>query len=270
MCLCVCSALFCIRYQDVSQRVVFTQRSGKPGVEKDEARNRSASRRKSAPEKPLYPMGESLRKLVKHFAENLLVGGGYDILMDSIRPELMHGIGISRLEKEDYTRFFRLSCFCTSYMKLKMEKLGATELHEKYVHFPLSLPLSLSLSRSLSVSDVRRPGRMREKGPNDGKIHDSSEWQLIALCACLFNQRNRYHAPNVSPFREVSATMGWDMFHLLLTVWQQQIEIPVRAEEKDWDLQSSSLALLKEMMYVFSTLPPFPLSLSPLSLPDFR
>jgi hypothetical protein len=40
------------------------------------------------------------------------------------------------------------------------------------------------------------------------------------------------------------------MFHLLLTVWQQQIEIPSRAEEKDWDLQASSLALLKEMMYV--------------------
>ena len=186
------SGTFVKKYNDISQQVVFTQRSVKPGIEKDEQTYKSSGRgRKTAQEKPLFPMNESLRELLRNFVENFLQGG-YDILMDSIRPELMHGIGISRLEKEDYMRFFRLSCFCTSYMKLKMEKIGEAEF------------------------------------------------------------RDKYEVTGRSPFSEISSTMGWDMCHLLLTVWQHQIEIPSRAEEKDWDLQASSLALLKEMMYVLN------------------
>lgn len=184
------SGTFVKKYKDVSQHVVFTQRSSKPSAERDEQTYKPSGKRgKAAQERVLYPMSDDLRDLLVSFADNFLQGG-YDILMDSIRPELMHGIGISRLEKEDYIRFFKLSWFCTSYKKLKMEKIDAKELHEKY------------------------------------------------------------EATGTSPFSDISSTMGWDMFHLLLTVWQHQIEIPTRSDEKDWDLQASSLALLKEMMYV--------------------
>ena len=184
------SGTFVKKYKDVTQKVVFTQRSAKPDVDRDEQTYRSAGKRgKAARERALYPMDDDLRDLLRTFTESFL-SGGYDVLMDSIRPELMHGIGISRLEKEDYIRFFRLSWFCTTYKKLRMERISAQELHDKY------------------------------------------------------------ESAGLSPFSEISSTMGWDMFHLLLTVWQHQIEIPSRAEEKDWDLQASSLALLKEMMYV--------------------
>ncbi len=58
-----------------------------------------------------------------------------------------------------------------------------------YVRFPLSLSLSLSLC---SVNEVRRPGRTREKRPNDGKtqanrrLTDSSlSFSLSLLCVCV-------------------------------------------------------------------------------------
>ena len=162
------SGTFVKKYKDVKQQTIFTPRSNKPGIERDEQMYKSSGRRgRALPERQIYPMTRALRDVLRSFADSLLEGG-YDILMDSIRPELMHGIGISRLEKEDYIRFFRLSCFCTSYKKLVMQKMGERELREKY------------------------------------------------------------QVPGKSPFSEISATMGWDMFHLLLTVWQQQIEIPSR------------------------------------------
>lgn len=40
----------------------------------------------------------------------------------------------------------------------------------------------------------------------------------------------------VSPFSYISSTMGWETFHLVMTLWNQQIDIPARSDEKDWRL----------------------------------
>lgn len=41
----------------------------------------------------------------------------------------------------------------------------------------------------------------------------------------------------VSPFAPISATMGWETFHLVITTWLSQIDLPARSELKNWELQ---------------------------------
>ena len=190
------SGTFVKKYADVSQQYVFTQRSMKPGIDRDDMMGGGGGgrrgRRAFAFDGARIPMPGALQPLLCGFVDGLL-DGGYDVLMDTIRPELMHGIGISRYDKEDYMRFFKLSRFCTSYVKLKVEKEKEKEKERDAM------------------------GEKGNKGP-------------------------------ASPFSSIGATLGWDMFHLLLTVWSQQIELPTRADDKDWALQGASLALLKEML----------------------
>lgn len=73
-----------------------------------------------------------------------------------------------------------------------------------------------------------------------------------------------------SPYAAISATMGWETFHLVQSLWLRMIDLPPKAPEKDWELQvrppasspgkslrmgadffvvqHSSLSLLKEML----------------------
>ena len=40
-----------------------------------------------------------------------------------------------------------------------------------------------------------------------------------------------------SPFACISATMGYDTFHLVQMLWLGVIDLPINSTEKDWDLQ---------------------------------
>ncbi|BDA45591.1 Topoisomerase 1-associated factor 1 at N-terminal half [Coccomyxa sp. Obi] len=57
------------------------------------------------------------------------------------------------------------------------------------------------------------------------------------------------NATDTSPFASISATMGWEMFHLVQSVWHAIIDLPAAAPASKWDLQHASLALLKEMLF---------------------
>ena len=46
-------------------------------------------------------------------------------------------------------------------------------------------------------------------------------------------------SPEVSPFVAIAATMGWETFHLVQVLWLGNIDLPVNAPEKDWQLQVS-------------------------------
>ena len=40
-----------------------------------------------------------------------------------------------------------------------------------------------------------------------------------------------------SPFACISATMGWETFHLVHMLWLSQLDIPDKSDTKDWELQ---------------------------------
>lgn len=44
-------------------------------------------------------------------------------------------------------------------------------------------------------------------------------------------------ADDDSPFACISATMGYDTFHLVQMLWLGVIDLPTNSSEKDWDLQ---------------------------------
>ncbi|KAK9804992.1 hypothetical protein WJX73_009460 [Symbiochloris irregularis] len=53
-----------------------------------------------------------------------------------------------------------------------------------------------------------------------------------------------------SPFVAISATMGWETFHLVQVLWLGIIDLPLNSPEKDWELQHAALALMKELLFV--------------------
>ena len=40
-----------------------------------------------------------------------------------------------------------------------------------------------------------------------------------------------------SPFLQISATMGWDTFSIVRSLWLATIDLPTMSPEKDWGLQ---------------------------------
>ena len=43
-----------------------------------------------------------------------------------------------------------------------------------------------------------------------------------------------------SPFQSISATMGWETFHLVQSVWLTIIDVPAKSNHEKWDLQVHS------------------------------
>ncbi len=50
--------------------------------------------------------------------------------------------------------------------------------------------------------------------------------------------RSRASIVETSPFASISATMGWETFHLVQSVWLVTIDLPAAALESKWDLQA--------------------------------
>ena len=40
-----------------------------------------------------------------------------------------------------------------------------------------------------------------------------------------------------SPFACIGATMGWETFHLVHSLWLSQLDVPAKSDTKDWALQ---------------------------------
>ena len=40
-----------------------------------------------------------------------------------------------------------------------------------------------------------------------------------------------------SAFAAISATMGWETFHLVETLWHSTLDLPPTSKEKNWELQ---------------------------------
>jgi hypothetical protein len=47
----------------------------------------------------------------------------YEVLMNTLRRDLEPGIGVSRLQRADFLRFFRMGAFFTRYVHLKQVTL---------------------------------------------------------------------------------------------------------------------------------------------------
>ncbi|CAG9467441.1 unnamed protein product [Pedinophyceae sp. YPF-701] len=64
--------------------------------------------------------------VLKHLAAfaDLLLDGGYDVLMDITRQEAEKGLGISRLDRTDYVRFLNVARFFAEYVSRKAETDG--------------------------------------------------------------------------------------------------------------------------------------------------
>lgn len=45
-------------------------------------------------------------------------------------------------------------------------------------------------------------------------------------------------AEETSPFTAISATMGWETFYMVQTLWLNIIDLPCSSKEKDWELQA--------------------------------
>ena len=57
----------------------------------------------------------------------------------------------------------------------------------------------------------------------------------------MTNLQDDHHLPaGASPYASISATLGWETFHLVHTLWLGLMELPVKAPDKDWDMQVSS------------------------------
>ena len=54
-----------------------------------------------------------------------LLEGGYNRLLGVIRRQLEPGLGISRLERPDFIRFFSVAHLCTSYVRMQQVKAVA-------------------------------------------------------------------------------------------------------------------------------------------------
>lgn len=59
-------------------------------------------------------------------------------------------------------------------------------------------------------------------------------------------QPQRPVPPRASPFAGVSATSGYETFHLVMTLWQSQFGSSLATV--NWQLQDTALSLLREML----------------------
>ena len=52
-----------------------------------------------------------------------------------------------------------------------------------------------------------------------------------------------------SPFAAISATMGWETFHMVQMLWLGAADTPPRAPEKDWELQALPSCIHEELLF---------------------
>ncbi|KAK9840302.1 hypothetical protein WJX74_007181 [Apatococcus lobatus] len=129
-----------------------------------------------------------------------LLDGGYNRLLGTVRKQLEPGMGISRLDRQDFLHFFFVSHLCTGYIRMQQE------------------------------------AHVKDKRSQHKENHPAEAGEEVKM-------------QGMSPFLQISATMGWDTFSIVRNLWLSTIDLPTNSPEKDWGMQAASLRLLKEMLF---------------------
>lgn len=158
--------------------------------------------------RPMQLDGDMLVQL-RSYAEAFLQGS-YNILMGSVRKELEPGLNISRLSSDDFLRFFRVANFFTTFVRLQQViVLHCADLSRRV------FAAASVVTPGLCLQEEKR--RREKQGPGDNPAR-----------------------PDESPFSCISATMGWETFHLVQSLWLTAIELPAVAAAstgEKWELQ---------------------------------
>lgn len=164
-------------------------------------------------DRPVQLEGEVLLQL-RSYAEAFLEGS-YNILLGSVRKDLEPGLNISRLSADDFLRFFRLSSFFTAFVRMQ-QACNWIAFHLASCNAPPNMH-ALTPCPSCPTPEQETHKKRRQKG-------EGSE------------------AQEESPFSCISATMGWETFHLVQSLWLSTIDLPAAAQTGSgdkWELQVS-------------------------------
>jgi hypothetical protein len=66
---------------------------------------------------PTKPRSPQVLLALKAHTQSLLSSGAYNLLMAVLRQEMAPGLGISRLEKEDFERVLKLMAWMTGFVR---------------------------------------------------------------------------------------------------------------------------------------------------------
>ena len=160
--------------------------------------------------------GNTLVTLAK-WARDAVDGGCYGGVAASLTRELAPGPMLSRLPSEDFVRFCELAAKMTALARLRVER-----------------------KVKAAVAEAEKKAK-EEKGA--GHEDDNSD-RAASLAAAV----SAAATADASAFSGVSATLGWETLSLARSLWHSTAEAPNTSKEKDWPLQHSSLALLRELL----------------------
>eukprot|EP00891_Asterochloris_glomerata_P008793 jgi/Astpho2/8793/Aster-05348 len=183
----------------------------------------SAELASSANDEPAALAARTLSHL-RAYAEQFLEAG-YDVLMEVIRKDLEPGLHISRLGRQDFAQFFRLARTMTAFVRIKQE--------------------TAAVERRQLQQEKQRQGHTVDTDATSKAVAEQQPGLAEADGGGPSPDKEQNGA---SPYASISATLGWETFHMVHTLWLGLMELPVKAPDKDWDMQHLSLGLLKEML----------------------
>lgn len=82
-----------------------------------------------------------------------------------------------------------------------------------------SIHLLAALIAESSLMVQERRLRERRQQAEEGRLEDEEEEEE-------------------SPFAAISATMGWETFHMVQALWLNAVDLPPNSQDKDWNLQA--------------------------------
>ena len=148
----------------------------------------------------------------------------YNILMGSIRKDLEAGLHISRLSAEDFLRFFRLASFFTSFVRQQQACSWTggppAEGDVRCEAHPVRAALSL-------------PRHAQEQQHLERRRH---------------HQGARGDGEEASPFSCISATMGWETFYMVQSLWLSVIDLPAAAPAASGDKWALQVGAARRLM----------------------
>ena len=154
-------------------------------------------------------LGSEVLLQLRSYAEAFLEGS-YNILMGSIRKDLDAGLNISRLSADDFLRFFRLASLFTGFVRRQQACCGRFWLLETKIKMQgASVSVFTFLLRHVQEEQHKERKRHHQRAPKDGA--------------------------EASPFSCISATMGWETFHLVQSLWLSVIDLPAAAQTASGD-----------------------------------
>ena len=149
----------------------------------------------------------------------------YGLLMGAVRRSLEPGLGLSRLGRDDFLRFLSVARLCTAFVRLKQVTCPARKVLR-----PHRRPAGLAACNTQATVPICLCALMQEDRYRE-QVKAQKENQAAAAAG------GDGGGQQASPFAAISATMGWETFHLVQLLWLQVIDLPPNSKEKDWELQ---------------------------------